>query len=466
MPTKTEGGSEYNASAFAYVPDPGIPSTWKLRLEESPGHVTIAQLGRAAAAFSAGGFRGNRVEIPSADVAKAKARIRAAYRKMEVAMEDMPMSIREAAKPKRGETRIRESIEGAVEPQPDAPGDYRIVILRQGFTADKSRYYTADCLRHAATTRVFEGIRNYADHSDPAAVGRRGHRSIRELVGFLKPGSTFYDERNGELAGVSHVHDSQLREALDDPASKQYIGTSHDSAVAFKRGVIDSVKTTVVNQIMQPFSVDYVPEGNAGGRVLEAAKDGSDGPEGVTNMDRDELQEVLAEAHANLAETLTTSLVTAIREALTPPKPEEKHVQEAGKPEESQEQAALKAKTAELEAKVSEMNAREARRTQREIIVTAVAQEDNLSMCQRERVIESLCAIDQTVEKLGDRVTEACEKERGYGLQLIKEAGLGTRVHGNGGSLESKLTREAYEEKFQAKCADRGIAVPKVPEVK
>src|SRR5581483_9730894 len=67
--TKTEDGHEYTAGAYAYVGDPEDPSTWKLRIEETPGKVTAAQLGRAAAAFSPGGFRGRRVEIPEADVA-------------------------------------------------------------------------------------------------------------------------------------------------------------------------------------------------------------------------------------------------------------------------------------------------------------------------------------------------------------------------------------------------------------
>ena len=54
---KTEGGVQYPATDFAYVPDPEKASTWKLRLSETrPGNVTRAQLGRAAAAFSPGGF--------------------------------------------------------------------------------------------------------------------------------------------------------------------------------------------------------------------------------------------------------------------------------------------------------------------------------------------------------------------------------------------------------------------------
>jgi len=92
--TKTEDGHEYTAGAYAYVGDPEDPSTWKLRIEETPGKVTAAQLGRAAAAFSPGGFRGRRVEIPEADVAKTKAKIRSHYHALGVKDEDIPDSVK------------------------------------------------------------------------------------------------------------------------------------------------------------------------------------------------------------------------------------------------------------------------------------------------------------------------------------------------------------------------------------
>jgi hypothetical protein len=93
---KTEGSVKYRASDFAYTPDPQKPSTWKLRLAENKsGNITKSQLGRAAAAFSAGGFRGNKVQIPSNKVSAVKSKIRSAYRKLGVKMEDMPDSIKE-----------------------------------------------------------------------------------------------------------------------------------------------------------------------------------------------------------------------------------------------------------------------------------------------------------------------------------------------------------------------------------
>lgn len=80
-PMKTEGGTEYPAEAFAYVPDPSKPSTWKLRLWDDPkSKETAAQVGRAVAALGAG-FRGQKVQIPSGDLAGVKAKVLAAWKR-------------------------------------------------------------------------------------------------------------------------------------------------------------------------------------------------------------------------------------------------------------------------------------------------------------------------------------------------------------------------------------------------
>ena len=90
---KTEGGVCYPAKDYAYTPDKEKSSTWKLRMSQgSPGNITVSQLGRAAAAFSPGGFRGNKVQIPSADVGKVKAKLRGEYKKLDA---EPPPSIKE-----------------------------------------------------------------------------------------------------------------------------------------------------------------------------------------------------------------------------------------------------------------------------------------------------------------------------------------------------------------------------------
>jgi len=80
-PVKTEGGVEYPASAYAYTPDLEKPSTWKLRLwEDKDKKETAIQVGRAVAALGPSGFRGNKVQIPTEDLPKVKAKVLAAWR--------------------------------------------------------------------------------------------------------------------------------------------------------------------------------------------------------------------------------------------------------------------------------------------------------------------------------------------------------------------------------------------------
>lgn len=97
---KTEGGKSYPSAAYAYVPDPDKPSGWKLRLWETPEKKeSAAQVGRAVAALSPGGHRGEPVEIPEEDLPQVKARVRAAWKKVNPDKEedDMPEHLAEAA---------------------------------------------------------------------------------------------------------------------------------------------------------------------------------------------------------------------------------------------------------------------------------------------------------------------------------------------------------------------------------
>jgi len=94
---KTEGGVEYPASAYLYVPDKDKPSTWKLRYKNyADGNLEIdqEQLGKAVAAFSPGGYRGNQVELPDEDRKKVLAKIKSIYRDLGVDEEEWPETIR------------------------------------------------------------------------------------------------------------------------------------------------------------------------------------------------------------------------------------------------------------------------------------------------------------------------------------------------------------------------------------
>ena len=94
---KSEGGVDYPAAAFAYVPDANMPSTWKLRLWESPSaKETVAQVSRAATALTSAGFRGNKVQIPAADLAGVKTKIRAAWTRVNGPKRPVPAILKNA----------------------------------------------------------------------------------------------------------------------------------------------------------------------------------------------------------------------------------------------------------------------------------------------------------------------------------------------------------------------------------
>jgi hypothetical protein len=89
--TKREDGEDFPAAAFAYAPDPEMPSTWKLRLWDSLDEKeTVAQVSRAVAALSPSGFRGNRVQIPAEDLASVKAKVRASWRQVNGSDRELP----------------------------------------------------------------------------------------------------------------------------------------------------------------------------------------------------------------------------------------------------------------------------------------------------------------------------------------------------------------------------------------
>lgn len=104
---RTVDGKGYPASDWAYVPDPDKPSTWKLRLTESPGGDPDPGIVGAAVAALGKGFRGQRVQIPAEDRPKVIRRVRAAWLKAhpDKSSEDLP-SILEATDPDSLDGRI------------------------------------------------------------------------------------------------------------------------------------------------------------------------------------------------------------------------------------------------------------------------------------------------------------------------------------------------------------------------
>lgn len=98
---KTEGGKEFPASDYAYVPDPEKPSTWKLRLTSEPGEGPDPRIIGAAVAALGEGFRGQKVQVPEKDRAAVIARVRAAWKKAnpDKTKEDLPDVLKSEEEP-------------------------------------------------------------------------------------------------------------------------------------------------------------------------------------------------------------------------------------------------------------------------------------------------------------------------------------------------------------------------------
>lgn len=117
---KTEGGVQYPKEAFLYVPDSAKPSTWKLRIWETPEKkVTRAQLGRAAAAFSAGGFRGNKVDV-GGETNSVKAKLVSLYKKDGATKEEIPNYLFEEGDDDMADSKVLEDVEKRIKELSDS----------------------------------------------------------------------------------------------------------------------------------------------------------------------------------------------------------------------------------------------------------------------------------------------------------------------------------------------------------
>lgn len=257
---KTDDGTKYPAEAYAYMLDEERPSTWELRLWEDPQKkVTRAQLGRVAAAFSPGGFRGQKVQIPSADVATVKRKIRAAYRKLGVEEEDIPRWVKEAE--------TREELRNYV-PLTEAKfdkGRATVIIIKPGFNFTEDRYYPEEMLKR--DYGIFEGLKMYADHPTESEEKERPERSIKDWVATLT--GVACDE-SGVVTGVAEIVEPWLMQklaALREKGMLSEMGISIDAVGHASKDTIDGKETLVIEKLVACRSVDFVTEPGAGGVV-------------------------------------------------------------------------------------------------------------------------------------------------------------------------------------------------------
>ena len=258
--TKTEDGIKFPKAAYAYIGDPEKTTTWKLRLwEDLEKKVTRAQLGRAAAALSPGGFRGQKVQIPAAGLPAVKRKIRAEYRKLDVGPEEMPRWVKE--------TETRERILDFVDLTEATfdKGRATVIVIKAGFNATEDRYYPAEMLRR--DYGIFEGMKMYADHPTKEEDDARPERSIKDWVATL---TEVKCDDKGTVTGIAEIVEPWLMSklaALREKGMLSEMGISINALGWATKGTIEGKDTLIVEKLDACRSVDFVTEPGAGGVV-------------------------------------------------------------------------------------------------------------------------------------------------------------------------------------------------------
>ena len=260
---KTEEGVKYPSTAYAYAPNDN-PDTWQLRICETDGKAclpTKALLARASASLSPGGFKGQKAQIPGADLPAVKRRIRAAYRGLGVTDEDIPKWV--------SDPESREMIASYV-PLTEAKfdkGRATVIVIKPGFNADESRYYPAEMLKR--DYKVFEGMKMYADHPTDAEDKSLPERSIKS-TGWVAVLKDVTCDEAGIVTGVAEIVEPWLMTKLATLRDKELLsemGISINAVGKATESTIDDKKTLVIETLIACRSVDFVTEPGAGGIV-------------------------------------------------------------------------------------------------------------------------------------------------------------------------------------------------------
>jgi len=141
------------------------------------------------------------------------------------------------------------------------------VLIKSGLSKRKN-YYTPECLESAAP--LFIGKKMYVDHpvpGSPEATGKAA-RSFRDWVGTILE-SYYIPEEKGIGAKIG-IRDSGLWEKVHEAHTNGWlneIGLSINAMGKTRMGKIGDDVVNVVEAIVKPHSVDFVPDASAGGHI-------------------------------------------------------------------------------------------------------------------------------------------------------------------------------------------------------
>ncbi len=425
---KTEDGVEFPAAAYAYVSDAEKSSTWKLRLwEDLEKKVTRVQLNKIAAALSPGGFRGEKIAIPSADLPSVKRKIRAEYRKLDVEDEDIPRWVKE--------TETRERILNYI-PLTEATfdkGRATVIVIKAGFNATEDRYYPAEVLKR--DYGIFEGMKMYADHPTEEEDKARPERSIKDWVATL---SEVKCDENGVVTGVAEIVEPWLMQKLASLRDKEMLsemGISINAVGSASKGTIDGKETLVIEKLVAARSVDFVTEPGAGGIVTFYESDRSH------DVDLVELA-TLKEKRPDLIKAIESK----VREEITKEVKKAMEIEEQVK--EKDELIATLTKERDELKETAEKAVEEKAKAEAQATIKEAVDKAELPEAAKERLLERF---KDAVS--ADGIEEAITSEVDY-IAKLSEAG---KVKGLGPTnTNSEKDKEALKESFKKGYLDQG----------
>ena len=298
---------------------------------------------------------------------------------------------------------------------------YSVEFLRAGLTADGKRFYPPAVLKRAAESGVFDGRKMYSNHAS-AADQMRGYRDVEDWRATIVPGSVHVTEA-GHLRARASVCSSSLREKLENKHARAEMGISHDSQYRYRYGDTHGPSVEEVTEIVACNSVDWVPEGNAFGRVLEARRTSERNQPMEGNVQEGT---TIEERFTALEAGLPDMIANAVKAALAPAEePEAEVVAEAA----TDPNAELRSMVTELQRKVAARDALDA--------VT------DLPDAAKARVLEA-------VVTRGIEPEEALKAERDYIDSIVKESGGATRITGAGSGEVAEPTEYTKENVTEA----------------
>lgn len=454
--TKTEDGQTYSKSDYAYTPTDN-PSDWKLRVAEYVGgkkQHTPAQVGRAIAAMSSGGFRGNKVQLPADAVAGVKAKLRTVHGKANPKGQ-LPPHMKEAAISEAAQdVEITESemVVELVEKAVRSDGTIPIKIINSGWGT--SGFYPDNVLKRDGPKVFTEKTKMFWNHQTAAQEAEQPEGNLDNLAAVLVDGATW--QENGK-AGPGLYANAKVfgpyKEAINELAP--YIGVSIRANGRATQGEAAGRKGSVIQEISHAKSIDFVTTPGAGGQIVsmfEAARSGKQPPDnGPIQPDQGQgviMGDKAREVNMNDLQDVETKLAEANR------KIEALNTMNTSLQEAQQRIKSMETDNARLKEAMLVRDARE--------FVAAELSRHQLPEPTRKRLLETLVsnpiiadgALDTTTYAV--KVREAVQVETAY---LASVAGYGNgAIQGMGGTFVQPDTSEKTGKRLTEAFAGLGLS--------